>query len=244
MRRLSLTSILESLDLDTGLSIRDILDHGYSRKIMRIIRYVKELEEDGKLHKYGFKSSTPFAHGQAGAIFDSLDDGFVIKASFDDNDFENARDLKKLGHPHVANIKSVRTMKVPQEEPKQAKEQFMTLIQVEKLNQFEDLSDFVNDLMYPLIDELNVEEAQARDLRQEKLSRKMTRKILDRYRSDKDSMSPQERKICRNLLRFMKDMHKSGYHFQDRQSSQFLIDKKGRIKLVDFGSMRKNIKKV
>ena len=240
MKKLSLTSILESLDYDTNLSVGDILKHGYSRKIMRVICYIKQMEERGQLEKYRLKSSIPFAHGQAGAIFDSLDDGYVIKASLDEHDLEQARKLKGLNHPHIAKIKSIKVIKIPEEKPSQAKEKKLALIQVEKLKSFDSLSDFVNDLMYPLIDELNVKAHRNQDIFQEKLSKEMMRRVRDKYKSEKGNMSPEERKICRGFLRLMKDLHKTGYHFQDRQSSQFLMNKNGAIKLVDFGSTRKN----
>lgn len=227
---------------DSGLSLDDIIDHGYSRKIMRIIRYIQELEAGGQLGQYGLSSSEPFAHGQSGAVFPSTEKGFVVKVSLDRFDKESANTFKNAQNPHFADVRSVKYMQLPEEEPREARDKQLCFIQMEKLNQFDDeQGDFLNRLLYPLIDKLNDEHRQLVDKNQLKLSKKMLRQIKAHYRENKGIMSPKERTLSRNMIRFLRDLHKSGHHFHDRQSSQFMSNKRGKLKLVDFGSIRKNL---
>lgn len=222
------------------LSLQDVIENGYSRKILRILRYLKELEEQGRLERYGIASLEPIGHGQAGLILPSTEKGYVVKASFDENDLNRAREFMNSGNPHVANIRSVKILNVPEESPAAAKDRKLVLIQVEKLNQFDDkMGSFFNKLLYPLIDDLNDEFHQIQSKAKQKFSKRFQKAIHSYYKANKNRLSPEERRICRQMIRFMRSLHNDGYYFSDKQASQFLIDKRGKLKLVDFGSVEK-----
>lgn len=231
-----LTEILLKEEFDAlnneFVEIQDLVDNDYSRNILRILKFVRDLSDSGECHRFEIKSPNPIAKGAAGAIFDSTEKGAVIKLSSDDGDFEMARNFMNNEIPHMGKILGYKKIEVEDQPP-------IYLVKMEKLLPIKDI-EFLSSVVEPFAEELGKEnERFQRDIAL-KLSKKFNKKIKEFYKLNKQSLNSSQKRKLRNMLRFMKELHKNGYHFHDRQSSQFMSDRKGNLKLVDLGSIRKN----
>ena len=217
------------------LSLDDVIKSDYSRNIMRIFRHIQDLEDSGELERYEISSPDHIGNGAAGAVYNSTDPNCVIKVTFEDADLDSANHF--IGHKlkHIANIMGIKSLKLPEDSKK------LHFIKMEKLNNFDDdTSGFLDSFLGPLFAQIQEESEVYRNKHTQKLSKRILREISYFYKENKHRLSPSEKSALRNLSRFLKDVHRSGYHFHDRQVSQFMKSKSGQIKLVDLGAIRKN----
>ena len=215
------------------VNLQDLIDNDYSRNIMRVLRHVKEMESGGTLSHHGIKSADPIGHGAAGAVFDSDDGVSVVKISSDPHDYETAQSFYNQEIPHMAKIHGTNILEIPGEP-------CLYVVKMEKLNPIDD-EGFLSSVLSPMASEFNDENQARQNKESQKISKKLSRKIRGFYKMHKEKLLPQQKKTLRNMIRFLRELHRSGHHWDDRQVSQFMSDKNGGLKLVDMGSVRRSL---
>lgn len=205
------------------LSLSDICDSIVSDSTTgKIAKYFQDLGSS-ELENFQISSNEPLGYGHQGIVFPHKEDGKVVKITLNSKDYDNSNKFGQMSH--ITPVHSAQKIKLGEEDG------FLIIMdKMEKLP--DDIYEFLHGIMEPIKDGLKPSPEE--NLR---MSKKFYKELRNYYSSNKSFLDGRKKRYLRQMLKFIKETHSNNMHFWDRHICQFMMDKKGKLKLVDLAAI-------